>query len=68
MKLETKELPNIHDYLTPDGSEIHLLPMMKSGGLAHCSLPVGGVSKSVTHRTVEEIWYFLAGKGQVWLR
>ena len=23
-------------------------------------------SKAVTHRTVEEIWYFVSGRGQVW--
>ncbi len=27
----------------------------------------GGVSRPVRHRTVEEIWYFLAGTGKVWL-
>jgi mannose-6-phosphate isomerase-like protein (cupin superfamily) len=24
------------------------------------------VSKAVAHRTVEEIWYFLTGQGQMW--
>jgi mannose-6-phosphate isomerase-like protein (cupin superfamily) len=24
------------------------------------------VSKAVTHRTVEEIWFFLSGRGQMW--
>ena len=32
----------------------------------HCTLPQGGVSKAVRHRTVEEIWYFLSGAGEVW--
>lgn len=66
MRFETKELPKNHDYLAPDGSEIRLLPDMHGGGLAHCTLPPGGVSKPVYHRTVEEIWYCLAGQGQVW--
>ena len=34
--------------------------------VVHCRLPVGAVSIPVKHRTVEEIWYFLAGEGQVW--
>ena len=34
--------------------------------MAHCTLPPGGVSKAVAHRTVEEIWYFLEGEGEVW--
>ncbi len=27
----------------------------------------GGVSWAVRHRTVEELWYFLSGTGEVWL-
>lgn len=55
-----------YDYLAPDGSEIRLLPEVGGGGLCHCTLPVGKVSKAVSHKTVDEIWYFLSGKGQVW--
>ena len=66
LSFETKVLPEEYDYPAPDGSEIRLLPTMNGGGLAHCTLPVGGVSKPVYHRTVEEIWYFLEGKGEVW--
>lgn len=29
-------------------------------------LPAGQVSRPVYHQTVEEIWYVLAGAGQVW--
>lgn len=64
--LVTKELGSEYDYLAPDGSEIRLLPTLNGGGLAHCTLPVGGVSAAVSHRTVEEIWYFLSGEGEVW--
>lgn len=54
------------DYLAPDGSEIRLLPTFDSGGLAHCRLPSGRVSSAVAHRTVKEIWFVLAGHGEVW--
>jgi mannose-6-phosphate isomerase-like protein (cupin superfamily) len=64
--LEIKILPEKYDYLAPDGSEIRLLLDLKGGGLAHCTLPSGGVSSAVKHKTVEEIWYFLEGTGQVW--
>jgi quercetin dioxygenase-like cupin family protein len=66
MEFETKRLPEKADYLAPDGSEIRLLPTMNGGGLAHCTLPPGGVSKPVYHRTVEEIWYCIKGDGEVW--
>lgn len=55
-----------YDLLAPDGSEIRLLHSLAGASVVHCALPVGGVSTPVTHRTVEEIWVFLAGEGQVW--
>ena len=66
LKFETKSLPGNFDYLAPDKSEIRLLLTTKGGGLCHCTLPPGQVSTAVTHQTVEEIWYFLQGQGEVW--
>ena len=63
---ETKHLPEGYDELAPDKSEIRLLPNMKGGGLVHCTLPPHGISLPVKHKTVEEIWYFIQGHGQVW--
>ena len=34
--------------------------------MAHFELPSGETSTAVTHRTVEEIWYFLSGRGEMW--
>ena len=63
----TKRLPEKYD-LAPDKSEIRPLLNMKGGGLAHCTLPPHGISLAVRHQTIEEIWYFLQGQGQVWRR
>jgi mannose-6-phosphate isomerase-like protein (cupin superfamily) len=30
------------------------------------SLPPGAVAKAVAHRTVEELWYVVAGRGRLW--
>ena len=54
--------------LAPDGSEIRPLLRMQGGSLVHCTLPPGSVTQAVRHRTVEELWYFLGGVGQVWRR
>jgi mannose-6-phosphate isomerase-like protein (cupin superfamily) len=62
---ETKHLPEKYE-LAPDKSEIRPLLSMKGGGLAHCTLPAYGISLAVEHRTIEEIWYFIQGHGQVW--
>ena len=64
--MQTKQLPEDCDTLAPDGSEIRVLAATGRGSMAHCSLPPGQTSLPVAHRTVEEVWYFLAGRGEVW--
>ena len=63
---ESKRVSSHFDLLAPDGSEIRLLHQLDGASVVHCSLPVGAVSIPVRHRTVEEVWFFLAGQGQVW--
>lgn len=36
------------------------------GGMAHFELGPGKTSVAVVHRTIEEIWYFLSGRGEMW--
>jgi mannose-6-phosphate isomerase-like protein (cupin superfamily) len=62
----TKRLPVGHDAVAPDGSEVRVLLGLKGGGMAHFELPPGQTSTAVTHRTVEEIWFFLSGHGEMW--
>lgn len=62
----TASLKEDPDYLAPDGSEIRLFSKLRGGGLCHCTLPPGRTSLAVAHKTVEEIWYFVQGRGQVW--
>jgi mannose-6-phosphate isomerase-like protein (cupin superfamily) len=54
------------DYLAPDGSEIRLLSQGRKAGFCHCTLPAGQTSAAVRHRNVEELWFVLEGRGQVW--
>lgn len=63
---ETRILPEAYDVLAPDGSEIRLLHSLGKASVVHCRLPAGAVSIPVQHRTVEEVWVFLAGAGEVW--
>jgi mannose-6-phosphate isomerase-like protein (cupin superfamily) len=62
----TKALPSQRDAVAPDGSDVRLLLRLKGGSMAHFELAANRTSKAVTHRTVEEIWYFVAGRGQMW--
>ena len=56
------------DATAPDGSEVRLLAAAKRGSMAHFRLAAGAVSKPVRHRTVEELWYFVGGQGEMWRR
>jgi mannose-6-phosphate isomerase-like protein (cupin superfamily) len=63
---ETKRLPDLIDAMAPDGSQVRLLLQRQAGSMAHFAMPGGQTSKAVTHRTVEEIWFFLSGEGEMW--
>jgi mannose-6-phosphate isomerase-like protein (cupin superfamily) len=65
---QTQDLPEDGDTIAPDGSTVRLLPGLSGGGLAHFQLDPGAVSVPVHHRTVEEIWYVVAGRGRMWRR
>jgi mannose-6-phosphate isomerase-like protein (cupin superfamily) len=63
-----KRLPRDFDQLAPDGSEVRELQVLPGlGGMAHFRLPAGGISLAVRHATVSEIWYILAGSGEMWI-
>lgn len=64
--MQTKRVPAACDTLAPDGSEIRILAATTRASMVHCTLPPGKASLAVAHRTVEEIWYFVAGRGEVW--
>lgn len=65
---ETKRLPARPDVIAADGSGVRILLRLQGGSLAHFELAAGQTSIAVAHRSVEEIWYFLAGQGEMWRR
>lgn len=64
----TKRLPMDRDAMAPDGTDVRRLLRLMGGGMAHFELGPGSVSRAVAHRTVEEIWFFLSGRGEMWRR
>lgn len=68
MGWDTLRVGQNYDALAPDGSEIRLLAQVHAGSMVHCTLRPGAVTRAVRHRTVEEIWYCVGGRGQVWRR
>ena len=65
---ETKTLAAAPDAVAPDGTAVRLLAALSGGSFAHFELPAGAASHAVVHRTVEEIWWFVAGRGELWRR
>jgi mannose-6-phosphate isomerase-like protein (cupin superfamily) len=63
---ETRRLRDLVDAIAPDGSQVRVLLQRHAGSMAHFALPAGQTSKAVAHRTVEEIWFFLSGEGELW--
>ena len=62
----TTRLPARPDAVAPDGSDVRVLLQLRGGSLAHVELPPRQTSAAVAHRTVEEIWFFVSGRGEVW--
>ena len=65
---ETKTLREGADATAPDGTAVRLLLSLAGGSMAHFELRAGAVSHAVTHRTVEEIWFVVSGRGAIWRR
>ena len=64
---ETRQVPPRPDASAPDGSDIRLVSTALAGGsMVLCSLPPGAVTRAVYHRTVEEMWHCIAGRGRLW--
>lgn len=62
--LDVGDAPEV---IAPDGSAVRVLVRSESGSMAQFLLPGFAVSRAVVHRTVTELWYFIAGRGQMWL-
>jgi mannose-6-phosphate isomerase-like protein (cupin superfamily) len=68
MDFATLRLPVDPTVVAPDGSDVRVLLGLQAGGMAHFQLAPGQTARAVTHRTVEEIWYVVAGRGEMWRR
>ena len=55
-----------YDLRAPDGCGLRLLYQTWRGSMGHTTRQSGKVASPVRHRTVEEIWYVLEGRGEIW--
>jgi mannose-6-phosphate isomerase-like protein (cupin superfamily) len=59
-------IPAQPDVVAPDGADVRVLLALPRGSMAHFELPAGQTSVAEAHHTVEELWYFLTGRGEMW--
>jgi mannose-6-phosphate isomerase-like protein (cupin superfamily) len=66
---DTRALEDAPVVTAPDGSAVRpLCRIAAAGSFAHFQLEPGEVSVAVSHATVQEIWYVVAGSGEMWRR
>jgi mannose-6-phosphate isomerase-like protein (cupin superfamily) len=63
---QTKRICVEPDEVAPDGSAVRVLLDVSGGLMAVYELAPAQVSTAVANRTIEEIWYFLSGRGLMW--
>ena len=67
-KFSSAKLPAQPTEHAPDGSEVRTLLSLAGGSMAHFRLAAGAASKAVCHRSIDELWFVLAGQGEMWRR
>jgi mannose-6-phosphate isomerase-like protein (cupin superfamily) len=65
-RFATISLPVEPNAIALDGSDVRVLLRLNRGSLAHFEVRPGATSVAISHHTIEEIWYFLNGRGQIW--
>ncbi len=66
MSFDTVPLSSAPYELAPDGSKVRPLHQLPGGSMAHFELPARATSIAVFNSTVDEIWFFLSGIGEMW--
>jgi mannose-6-phosphate isomerase-like protein (cupin superfamily) len=67
-EFSTVTLPREVTDVAPDGSDVRVLLRLMAGSMAHFELRPGAISVATRHKTINELWYFLQGRGQMWRR
>jgi len=65
-RLPSMRLPSDATAVAPDGSDVRVLLSTARGSMAHFELGPGRTSLAVRHRTADEIWYVVGGRGEMW--
>lgn len=67
-RFDTRRLAADPDVVAPDGSDVRVLLCTGRGSMAHFELAPGRASDPIRHRSVDELWFVLSGRGEMWRR
>ena len=63
---DTRRASTAPEIIATDGCEVRVLRATSRGGMALFTLGLDMVAKAVAHRTIEEIWVVIGGRGRMW--
>jgi mannose-6-phosphate isomerase-like protein (cupin superfamily) len=64
-----RQVPLHYNAIAKDGSEIRQIFQTEEASLVHCTLRPPTVTSVATRNLgINEIWYFIDGRGQIWLK
>ena len=64
--MKTNMLPEQPDAKSPAGADIRYLMDGPTGNMIHSTVPPHQINRATVHATVNEFWYILAGRGEIW--
>lgn len=64
--MQTTTLPDQPDGKSPAGADIRFLVAGATGNMIHSTVVPRQVNRATVHATVNEFWYVLAGRGEIW--
>lgn len=68
IKRVPEQLPEHPDDIATDRAEIRKLFTTHRASVVHCTLPPKATSVAVRNVETDEIWFFVKGQGEIWLR
>ena len=66
VKMTTIILPDQPDAKSPAGADIRFIMDGETGNMIHSTVPPRQVNRATVHATVNEFWYVLEGRGEIW--
>ena len=63
-----KQLSTTPDAIAVDTAEIRKVFAEDEASVVHCTLPPNAVSVATRLIDIHEIWYFIEGRGRIWLK